>query len=141
MRNLFFATLAVATTGAFACPNLAGNYTCTYSDGPEQVAVSQTLAGGVTTYTYNGQQMIADGKSHDLDNSDIDGTYTATCAGTRVTAHLVGQIMSQGQAVGSADLTLKVDQVRAGLALDQTGTITVQGQVNPINEQVSCTKN
>lgn len=100
MKTLFLALTTLLSATAFAsasCPNLAGNYQCTYQDenGADQTyeqQITQSEVNGVTTYTSTSEgevmNFIADGQTRTNTNMD-DGyalrqSLTVACAGSSV---------------------------------------------------------
>jgi hypothetical protein len=142
MTKFIIALISLSAVQAFACPDLAGNYTCTYSDGTsEATEFTQSTTNGVTTYNLGVQEVIADGAPHPVKEEDIDGSYTATCTTDAVSTVLTGDILDAGQAVAKVNVTLKVQKNRTGLAIGQTGEISVGADVIPVDDSATCTKN
>jgi hypothetical protein len=144
MRKL--AALALLFSAqAFACPNLAGTYTCTYQDNSsEQVVISQELKDGVTVYTHNGSQIPADNVAYPVpdDASLHDATFRAWCADDlTLSANLVGKYWQDGQYFGDLNMTSNFTLSGTDLKQVTTGTLKNQGGEYPLNSDMTCVRN
>jgi hypothetical protein len=72
---------------ALACPNLAGHWNCTVSNGTESsVTISQQAIPGGVLYRLldekgKTQEIPADGATHPLKDGDYTGALVASCGG------------------------------------------------------------
>jgi len=144
MRTLI-ALAFVFSAQAFACPELAGTYTCTYSDGSSETGtVTQTLVNGVNVYNYNGTEIRADNAVYPVPEDETlkEGTFRAWCEGA---ATLKGTIEGKYYSGGSyfGDLVMNLEFSRVGTSLKQvtTGNLKNAGGDYPINSEVVCTAN
>ena len=144
MRTIV-AALALVSSQAFACPDLTGTYTCTYSDGStEIVSMAQENKDGVTVYTYNGSSVPADNKAYPVPDDETlkEGTFRAWCDDTQVLkAELLGKYYNNGAYFG--DLTLNMDFSIENNNLKQTTTGMLKSSSGdyPLNNEVLCTRN
>lgn len=144
MRKL--AALALLFSAqAFACPNLAGTYTCTYQDNSsEQVVISQETKDGVTVYTHNGSQIPADNMAYPVpDDANLrSATFRAWCADENtLSANLVGQYFQDNSYFGDLDMTSNFTLSGTDLKQVTTGTLKNQGGEYPLNSDLTCTRN
>jgi hypothetical protein len=146
MRSLMAMALLFSVQ-AFACPDLAGSYTCSHQDGStEVVTVSQENKDGVMIYQYNDAAIPADNQVYQLpDDQDLkDATFRAWCDTTNadlLQTQLIGKYYSQGSYYG--DLTLNMTFSLAGTDLKQTttGTLKNSGGEYPLNNELTCKRN
>jgi hypothetical protein len=94
MKLSLFATAAVLmfSTSAFACPDLAGTYSCPADDGSmTDTIVAQVVVSGVTVYTVTDSEgsydLIADGQTRSQSGQTQTGnnatvTESNTCNGS-----------------------------------------------------------
>ena len=144
MRKL--AALALLFSAqAFACPQLAGVYTCSYQDNSSEIiTITQELKDGVTVYTHNGSQIPADNQSYPVpDDANLrSATYRAFCPdAATLSANLVGKFYQDGQFYGDLDMTSNFTLEGANLKNVVTGTLKNQGGDYPLNSEVLCTRN
>ena len=86
MKKIIF-VLVFASSSVFACPDLAGTYSCTGSEDPYQMEIVQSIDDDITTYiiTAEGEEKayIADGvgraETVTEDGYTLSGTLTTTC--------------------------------------------------------------
>ena len=96
LATIFFANLAMA------CPQLSGNYQCAYDGGTEMMVISQNQrADGVTVYTMDGDELIADGNTQPLQQSDFVGNYAAVCSGAVLDVNVQGYLIDKSYKVGT----------------------------------------
>ncbi len=130
---------------AFACPNLAGSYTCTYQDNSsEQVVISQEDKDGVTIYTHNGSQIPADNVAYPVpDDANLrSATFRAFCPDANtLSANIVGQYFQDNQYFGDLDMTSNFSLSGTDLKQVTTGTLKNQGGEYPLNSDMTCTRN
>lgn len=134
----FIAILAfVASTSAFACPNISGNYlSCTASDG--QVAagmeVTQRIENGVTIYQsisvneetgeIEKDDMIADGKKRTVAESEgYESSNTVSCADGQLI--IESSIMDPSTGL-SGLITIKVKKEGTKLISEASGVMLGQ---------------
>lgn len=138
------ASLFVAGT-ATACPNLTGNYTCTYQDGSqEQMNLTQEEKNGVTVYMNSGNELIADNQTRQLpeDPSFQNATMRAWCDGEALKMNIIGKLFDQGQYFGdvNAEVSLSLD-AKKSLEQVTSGTLkSVQGDF-PLDGKTTCVRN
>jgi hypothetical protein len=143
MRKL--ALLAfVFSANAFACPQLAGNFVCTYQDGTsENVAITQSNKAGVEVYVYNGNEIPADKTTYDIPDDDTlkMGKFVAWCDDdVTLKTNIKGQYYNQGSYVGDVDLNTDFSMAGdGGLTLASSGKLTTPNGDYPINDSVTCT--
>src|SRR4051812_42353210 len=109
MRLLTIAGLLFSTQ-AFACPDLAGAFTCKYNDGSQEViTITQDLKAAVPTYNLNGSEVLADNIAKPMaDDANIrNSTVRAWCDDdVTLKAEMLGQYFNNGTYYG--DLTLNL---------------------------------
>lgn len=136
----FIAAIALLSSfSAFACPNLAGNYTSCRSttgeaSGSSDVVITQTVRNGATVYTMtstddetqerNTEEMIADGvdRTHvenDPNMGEVRMSVRFTCAGQTLTGKQT--VTVQGQAI--ADMNQTINKVGQTLQIGVYGMI------------------
>lgn len=143
-----FAALAVLLTSAaaWACPDLSGQYVCTYQDGSQEgLLIKQNLINGVMVYDYAGSRIIGDNAPYPLPNdANLRGaTFRAWCdpaPGSPLRAQIVASYFSQGSLYG--ELILDMTYARVGLDVKQTtqGTLRNSGGQSPLNSEQTCTR-
>ena len=144
MRSLL-AILAFSSINAFACPDLTGTFTCTFSDGSSDVlTVSQENKDGVTLYIFGGEVTPADNAIYTIpDDATLkQGTFRAWCDDSvTLKAQILGQYYDAGQYYG--DLTLNINYtIENGNLKDYTnGTLVNSNGTYPINSETVCTRN
>mgnify|MGYP001497371882 CR=1 FL=1 len=139
------ATLAfLFSAQAFACPQLSGNFTCTYQDGTsEVVAISQSAdKAGVVTYLYNGSEVPADNVTYDIpDDQDIKGgKFRAWCDDDiTLKSEMTGKYWNNGSYFG--DLVMNISFEMEGTSLKQTttGSVVNSGGTYPLDNTMVCT--
>ncbi len=130
---------------AYACPQLAGTYTCTFSDGTTEVAtVTQTVVDGVNVFNYNGTEIRADNVAYPVPEDETlkEGTFRAWCDdATTLKAQMLGKYYNGGSYFG--DLTMNLEFLKVGTSLKQvtTGNLKNSGGDYPINGDVTCVAN
>lgn len=143
-----FRAIALAASlfsvGAFACPNLAGNYTCTTSAGKNDVVITQRVDNGITYYSFNGEEFPADGLEYSFENQQLkNGNFSAWCSerGTVsvLNQNLRGDFYQNGNYAGLLDLNTHIYVHKNGLRLKYKGTLKyVTGALAEINEIAAC---
>lgn len=130
---------------AYACPDLAGSYTCNYQDGSSEViTLSQELKDGVTIYTHNGSQIPADNVAYPVpDDVNLrEATFRAWCTDTvTLSANLVGKYFQEGAYFGDLNMTSAFTLDGTSLKQITTGTLKNQGGEYPLNSEMTCTRN
>lgn len=144
MLRPFAAFAFLVSAQAFACPQLAGNYTCNYQDGQTTTLVlNQDAKSNVTIYDMNGQQLPADNQVKPIPDEDSlkNATVRAWCNDdTTLHTEIVGKYYRQGQYFG--DLTMDADLSMANQNLRQvtTGNVKNSGGTYPVNSDITCTR-
>lgn len=133
---------AFVSASAFACPDLTGNYTCTYGNGQtEDVAITQEVREGVTYFKYNNDEFAADGREYTLaDSAELkEGKFSAWCEDVTLKNKIVGKYYNNGSYFG--DLTMIVDITKSGTSINQAvnGSLKSSNGEYPINQTVTCT--
>lgn len=145
------ALIALISTSAFACPNLAGSYTVCRSttgttQGSSDVVVSQTVVNGATVYSLTStddetqergsESVIADGQVRTVTETDaqtglvIVTASQASCQGDALVLQSSSSI--QGQEIANVTMTV----TKNGNTLSQAVAGQAFGQ--PINDTVNC---
>jgi len=144
MRKLAIIALAFSAQ-AWACPELAGSYTCTYQDGSsEVVTITQELKDGVTIYNHNGSTVPADNVAYPVpdDASLREGTFKAWCAdNSTLSAQLIGKYYQDGQYFGDLDMTTNFSLNGSDLKQTSVGTLKNAGGEYPLNGENTCKRN
>jgi hypothetical protein len=140
MKKLSVLFAFCLATSVYACPDLAGKYTCKGKGGSSQVMVSQTMEKGVTVYTVvkdNGkaESYTADGESRpvkvQVNDQTLDATITTTCQeDASVTSTVLTKYMD-------SDINYSVECAVNDGGFTHTTTILVNGQ-NYSNEVQEC---
>ena len=136
---------------AMACPNLAGNYTCTYEGQTSVIQMSQTENNGVTVYTIKdandpqnqGGSLPADNNTYRLQDSDQvkNGTIRGWCEAEAFKIEQTGEYYDKGQHIGNVQAVISMYLTNGNLVQDTAGTFTTPSGNYPINSQVTCTPN
>lgn len=144
MRTLAALAL-VFSAQAFACPNLTGNYTCTYQNGSKEVmAITQDTKGTVTVYNLNGSEIPADGQTYQVpdDQNLKEGTFKSWCDDdVTLKGLLVGKYYTDGQLYGDLTMNLAWSLDNGNLKQSSTGQIVNTGGTYPLSQETVCTKN
>ena len=144
MRTLAVIALLFSAQ-AFACPQLAGNFTCTYQDGSKEVmTVTQDTKGNLTTYNVNGSDIITDNVAKPMqDDANIkNATFRSWCDDdVTLKGELIGQYFNNGKFYG--DLTVALNYSMSGSDLKQNvdGQVVGSNGTQPIKQETVCTKN
>jgi len=143
-KFVFFATFLFSIR-AFACPNLAGSYTCEFLGYPEDVTVSQQNKNSVIVYTANGYDVPADNQAYKVpDRKELkNATLRAWCNDdVALNFQLLGVAWEDGAPYG--DLTVDGTLSKSGKDLQpkMTGKIVKRdGSEQPFNPEVTCKAN
>lgn len=145
------ALIALVSTPAFACPNLAGSYTVCRSstgtsDGSRDVVVAQSVRNRITTFSVTStdedtqerstMSVVADGKVRTESQTDPESglvivvSTQATCQGNTLVLKNSTSIQNNEM----AQLTITIS--KSGSELRQV--IAGQALGNPINDTVIC---
>lgn len=140
MRLLGLIALAFSAQ-AFACPNLAGSYTCTFNNQSEAITITQDQKDGVTIYQYNGGDLRADNQVYSIpdDESLKQATVRGWCEGESLKINVIGKYYSQGSYFGDLNMTLDNSKVGDNLRQITSGNVKNDGGNYPINADVTCT--
>ncbi len=144
MRSLL-ALLVFGSVNAFACPDLTGNFTCTYSDGStEQLAVTQENKDGITQYNFGGEVTPADNAVYQIpDDATLkQGTFRAWCEDdVTLKAEILGKYYDQGTYYGDLTLNINYSIENGNLKDYTTGSLVNTAGTYPINSETVCTRN
>lgn len=144
MRTLIAVALLFSAQ-AFACPELAGTYTCTFSDGTEETGtVTQSVVNGINIYNYNGTEIRADGVTYPVPEDETlkEGTSRAWCDDAlTLKGEVIGKYYSGGSYFGEVVLNLEFSKVGTSLRQVTTGNLKNSGGDYPINSDITCTAN
>ncbi len=143
MRSLTALAL-LFSINAWACPNLAGNYTCTYQDGSsEMVSISQENKNGVITYSYNGSSVPADNIARQIPDDETikQGTFRAWCEDVVLKAEMLGKYYSNGSLYGDLTLNMSFSKIGNDLKNVTVGLLKNSGGEYPLNSEVTCSFN
>ena len=149
MKKALLVAIAAFSTYAFACPNLTGNYQCQDEQETWGIQVTQSVRGGVTTYSVTDDDgvttsVIADGVSRPMpaDPDFREGMMAATCMGNQLGIESTGKIYMEDQYVGFVDLQLVMSIGNGGnLIQDADGTLTLSdGEVWDLDSSMTCTR-
>lgn len=127
------ALIALSSTTAFACPDLAGTFMCPGENG-EMVAttVSQVVTNGVTVYTVTdvegSYELIADGvtrtqsgQTQTGNNATIDSTNTCNADASLTSVANYNEVDAAGKSVASFKMVQEAARAaNGGLALNVT---------------------
>lgn len=98
MKALLASLILFSSTFAFSCPQLAGEYTCSFGGEPTQLKVDQRLENNIQIYkvVFQGleQEFVTDGISRTATRDGEKIVYSAICAATKIIANL--QTESEG---------------------------------------------
>lgn len=136
-----FAVL-LASPLALACPTISGTFTCSDSSGETYtMQLNTTVENGVYVYESDGEKIYTDGQSRQFSNDSSRGQYTATCAGNFVDLQMNGEILENGQGVGTFAMTSRMTQNGVGFEQISQGHATYKGQTFPLNDTTTCRMN
>lgn len=125
-----------------ACPELGGDYICTYRGFKKALSVTQNKINGVTVFQVdNGGQIYADGQAHQtnsihpiLDNYATNYNYVATCSNMDVNVDGTADMKNgSGQATVKGVLQLQGTDLAIALTLTTPSRST--------NLTLSCVRN
>lgn len=147
MIRLFAVSLLFLSSGAFACPNLAGEYHCEGPTNKVDLTVTQRVENFETIYTIGGQELNTDGYMHDIPESDLikQGKTVAACTSdTQVVAHLSGEAYDDAyfEHQGHFEIDMILDlQADGSVTEKNTGTLTrPDGVVWNIDAPFTCVR-
>lgn len=145
MRSII-AIAALFSVSAWACPDLAGTYTCKSAEGQEAgvVTVSQESKDGVTYYDYNGSVIPADNVAHQLPDEDFlrEATMRAWCGQTTMNAEMLGDYYMHDSYFGKLNVNIEIFKDGANLKQVTKGSVVSEANdVYPIESEFVCTPN
>ena len=134
-KILRMVALLTVPSMAWACPNLAGIYICSYKAFRADVTIAQTMVSGGTVYQFgffnDPGEIIADGLTHVVDSifGPLDFVlrarnydYTATCYGEEVAMEGTADFRnSQDRGTLKGQLLLKGNEIEIHLTLKAPG--------------------
>lgn len=136
-----FVFLSLASTAAFACPDLTGKYSCPTENGTlEPMDISQRVEGDITIYTmatiHGSNEAIADGVTRNLSGTTQAGheatlAYTVTCdeaANTLIQDGLLTEMDSAGKSISTTEYHMVLGKNAKDGALANQGTYTTDGK-------------
>ena len=131
---------------AYACPELSGTFTCTYSDGQtEQVVMSQQVRpDGVTVYNYGGTEVVTDNSVNAIPDDETlkEGTFRAWCSdASTLNAQLLGKYFDQGAYYGDLTMNLAFTMVGSDLKQVTTGNLKSATDEYPLDNETTCVRN
>jgi hypothetical protein len=128
----------------FACPNLTGNYSCVDQDGEAHpFVVTQSVTGNVTVYQIDGKPMPADGVVYPIPDTDSmkSSTIRAWCNDDiALNVQVLGKIWQGNTYVADVTQNEVWTGTDSSLSITITGSTSGNGQTQPIDTQLSCTK-
>lgn len=149
--KLFLSGFLLVGAQAFACPNLAGTYTCNYDGQVEALEMSQTETNGVTVYSMRnpndpndqGGSLPADNTTYQLEDSEQfkNATIRGYCEGETFNIAQAGQYYDQGQHIGDIQAVTSMSLMNGNLLQATNGTFKTASGDYPINSQITCTRN
>lgn len=116
------------STGAWACPNLEGEYQCDIGQGGWDMQVTQTTTNGITEYQIvsNGETVgvVADGQTRSIPDTDEmkNSTYKASCSGDLLDIDLAGEAYQEGNLLGKMVVDYHFLKDGQNIALKVNGT-------------------
>ena len=145
---LALATLAMGSSVYAACPNLAGEYTCSALQDQYDSLVEQSKINGVDVYTVTAEgiskTIFTDGKLRSLpdDEQVVNQKYTASCKGSSIIANVSADILGpQKSKVGNIKIQVNLKKTaQSGFEIKTNGHAVLDGQKQSINEVVTCLK-
>lgn len=144
MRTLL-ALLVLGSVNAFACPDLTGDFTCTYNDGStELIKVTQENRDGVTYYSFGDELTPADNVVYTVPDDETlkQGTFRAWCDDdVTLKAELVGKYYDAGQFYGDLTMLMSYTLDNGNLKDVTTGSLKNDNGEYPINNELVCTRN
>jgi hypothetical protein len=142
-KTVLVLATALFSAGALACPNLAGTYTCETDEGAQTANITQEESGGVTTYDFDGMQLITDNETRAIpdDGSLKDGKIRSWCEGDALKAAATGTVLDGGEPMGDVDVTITVSTDGTTLTQTTSGTFKNAGNDYPIESTLTCKKN
>lgn len=143
MKNtigLLIATLVCPL--AMACPEINGTYTCQGSDGEtSQETIRTYLKDGVYVYETDTEFIYADGSPRQFSEETMRGTMTATCNEETLYLDINGEIVQNGQTVGTMKVISALSKMATGYSTHTVGTAVFSGHEFPINDTTNCQLN
>lgn len=106
--------------------------------------MSQADKNGVTVYNYNGSEIPADNVTYPVpdDQNLRNSTFRAWCEGDMLKGNIVGKYYDNGAEFGDLDMVLSLSLDGNNLKNVTTGNLKGKdGNVYPINADVTCTRN
>jgi hypothetical protein len=138
----------LVSVNAFACPDLTGSYTCKYQDGTSETMTfsQQDNKDGVTVYNMNGENLPADNQVYNMQDSQNlkNGTFRLWCDQANsaiLDAEVLGQYYDQGQYYGDLTLDMAYSLDNGNLKQVTTGSLKGAAGQQPINDEMTCTRN
>jgi hypothetical protein len=123
--KIFSFIVLLISINAFACPNLAGTYTCEAAGETWEESITQTTQNGATVYQQTGGQaegtntFIADGvaRPHTVvaNEEEIKGTLSAKCSGSMVTVQFLANYSGS-----PLDFTKKIKSTNGKMEVSDT---------------------
>lgn len=143
-RHLAFLTPILflgGTSFAAECPHFSGTYYCTFeATGPQSLEISQRETNGITTFTFNGNEAIADGLIHKMpDDEELkEGLYKAICSSTEL---LIWQKANLVFANGYLEAMLRLSFDQSGNLINENqGKMIVDGNEKALDNRGVCVR-
>ncbi len=145
-KSMLLAALLCVSTSAFACPDLAGTWTCTDHEGKTSTtAVTQeAIPNGMKyTTTENGesQDLFVDGVSRTAEDADMTTTMMATCTSSSRIDGKIGIVGKSYDFMVDANMVMQLTDPST-LAVTVTGFSSSKSGANKqaINQSSKCVK-
>ena len=142
--SLAIVGLFVSASAFAACPDLSGTFSCAYDDGTvDQMVISQSEVKGVTTYTVNGNPIVADGVVQSLpdDAGAKNQSVSYSCDADKFKYAYSADLYEANVMAGSvtADLLFSKDATTGSLVVEDVGSFSLaDGSVYPWASTINC---
>ncbi len=136
---------ALFSSAAFACPNLTGNYACTYENGQaEAISLTQEIRDGVTYFKMGNAELAADNQARAIpeDDSMKEGSLRGWCEPYALKVEVLGKVYDSGEFFG--DLAAQISfSLNAENNLDRvtSGTLKAVKETYPLDNTMTCIRN
>lgn len=142
MKRILIIFSFLFSYNALACPQLAGNYTCSTAEGDQELVVQQEVREGSTVYIVDQEEVYADGQAHLIQDNTIMGSYTATCLEDSLETITQAILMQEGEPVANYTGVTLITKVENGINLFTKAYLEgVNGEVLPLDDSTTCLAN